>query len=73
MWNRIVLFLLPVVLSSTVEAHPGHHVRTSPTGVLHYLTSPEHLIQVACWLLFCGCVAALCTYCSRRSLQFRRH
>lgn len=46
---RTLLLSLIVMMSTTlvVYAHPGHgHHQQEPNGLMHYLTSPMHLISI---------------------------
>jgi len=44
--KKIVTRMAPVMLAASAIAHPGHneHVADASTGLLHYLTSPVHMI-----------------------------
>ena len=43
---RLILItaMLTAWLAGPVKAHPGHGMTDNPYGILHYLTSPTHLI-----------------------------
>ncbi|MEK6479956.1 hypothetical protein WJR50_20605 [Catalinimonas sp. 4WD22] len=46
---RTLLLSLTLMMSSTFVAfaHPGHgHHQQEPNGLMHYLTSPIHLISI---------------------------
>jgi hypothetical protein len=55
------LFALAVLvcLAETASGHEGHGDPSHATGVLHYLTSASHVVQVLCLvsLALCGLLA----------------
>lgn len=45
--QRLLSFIMVMFMTLSAYAHPGHgHHQEAPQGLMHYLTSPVHLISL---------------------------
>jgi|GEM_PF-4745074 len=58
-FHSLFAFAVMACLAETALGHEGHGDPSHATGVLHYLTSASHVVQILCLvsLALCGLMA----------------
>jgi hypothetical protein len=58
-FKSLFALILLACLAETAVGHEGHGDPSHATGVLHYLTSASHVVQILCFvsLALCGLMA----------------